>query len=396
MIKVIRFKSLLKNTRGSALLIALSLIAMLTGVAIMSVDRANTDLEMSYNQLHEEQAFYIAEAGMERAVAQLKFDPNWRTGFLSQPLGEGFYTVAVIDSTINPALGDTVVLRATADVSGASANLESWLLADEYKPYRRAAFGDKRLKLDGSNLIDSYNSDSGSYAATMASIGADVGSNEFIIISNNPVIGGNVTSGTPGTISISGSPTISGDTSSLAPVEPLAIVTDDDYNWAMSNNSRFTGMSGDYSFSPGPLDLYIDDDDVATLQPGTYYFTSVYVDHDARINVGSGGAIKIFVDGGIKVQDRGKINSGGTPSKVNIFGKGSSVDFDSDSELRGTLYIPNCDFLHDSDARLYGSVIARRIELTNNATIHFDRALLNLVVGTYGNSYEIIAWRLQE
>ncbi|MGH8015207.1 MAG: pilus assembly PilX N-terminal domain-containing protein [Candidatus Zixiibacteriota bacterium] len=387
---------ILNSEKGSALIIALSLIAMLSGIAIMSLDRANTDLEMSYNQLHEEQAFYVAEAGMERAVAQLGVDPDWRTGYLSQPLGEGYYTVAVIDSVANPALADTIVLRATADVGGTCSNIECFLLPDDNKPYRRAAFGEKRLQLSGSNNIDSYNSDSGTYSATVAALFADIGSNELIVISSNADIGGNVTSATPGTISITGSPNIAGDTSSLGTMQPMNLVNDDDYTWAEDNNSRFTGMSGDYSFSPGPLDLFIDDANIATLQPGTYYFTSVYVDQDARIDIGSGGAVRIFIDGNIKVQNRGKINDAGKPTKVNVFSKGSSIDFDSDSEFRGTLYIPNSDFLHDSDARLYGAIIARRIEMTNNAVIHFDRALLDLAAGTSGSGYEIIAWRLQE
>jgi hypothetical protein len=387
---------ILTENSGTALLISLALIAMLTGVVIMSVDRSNTDVELSFNQLHEEQAFYIAEAGMERAVAQLGFDPNWRTGYLSEALGNGYYTVAVIDSVSNPALKDTIVLRATADVSGTCANIESFLLPSQNTPYRRAAFGEKRLKLDGSNLVDSYNSDSGTYLSTKLNTLGDVGSNELIILSNNPIIGGDVTSATPGTISMAGTPTIHGDTTSQAAMTAMDVVTDADYTWAQNNNSRFTGMSGDYSFSPGPLDLYVDDDDVTTLEPGTYYFTSVYLDHNSRINVNSGGTVKIFVNGDIKVQNYGKINAGGKPPKVNVFSKGSSIDFDTDSEFRGTLYIPNCDFLHDSDARLYGAVMARRVELKNNAQIHFDRALLNITGGAGTNDYQIIAWRLQE
>jgi len=387
---------LLKENRGTALLIALSLIALLSGVAIMSLDQANTDLEMSYNQLHEEQAFYIAEAGMERAVTQLKIDPDWRTGFLGQPLGDGYYTVAVIDSISNPALKDTIVIRATADVSGTAANIEAFLLPDQSVPYKRAIRADKRIYLHTNGLIDSYNSDSGSYLATMANVYSDISSNELVDIQNNATIGGDVLSATPGDINISGAPIITGDTNSNASAEPLNLVNDGDYTWAQNNNSRFTGMSGAYSFSPGPLDLHIDDFDVTTLAPGTYYFTSVYVDNNANLNIGAGGIVRIFVDGNIKVQDNADVNSGGKPSKLNIFSKGTSIDFDSDSEFRGTLYLPNADFLHDSDARLYGAIIARRIEMANSSSIHFDRALLNITSGISGEDYEIIAWRLQE
>ncbi|MCH9025132.1 MAG: hypothetical protein IH931_07340, partial [candidate division Zixibacteria bacterium] len=54
-----RLTRLTANQKGSAILIVLALIAMLTGVGIMSVDRATTDIDLAYNQLQEDRAFYV-------------------------------------------------------------------------------------------------------------------------------------------------------------------------------------------------------------------------------------------------------------------------------------------------------------------------------------------------
>ena len=67
-------KKILTNQKGTAILIVLSLIAMLVAVGIMSVDRSTTDIELSYNQLHEDQSFYGAEAGIARARKELEGD----------------------------------------------------------------------------------------------------------------------------------------------------------------------------------------------------------------------------------------------------------------------------------------------------------------------------------
>ena len=95
--------------RGTAILIVMALIAMLTAVGIMSVDRATVDITLSFNQLSEEQAFYVAEAGLQHGFAELNRDFTWRAGIVTLPVGDGFYIVTVIDSTTDSTLADTVV-----------------------------------------------------------------------------------------------------------------------------------------------------------------------------------------------------------------------------------------------------------------------------------------------
>ena len=108
-------------------MITLAIMAMLSVVAIMALDRSTTDVDLSYNQLHGDQAFYTAEAGIERAITMLNEDRTWDEGFANEQLGRGHYTVKVTDIDDIPALMDTVVLRATGTVDGSSAEVEAWL-----------------------------------------------------------------------------------------------------------------------------------------------------------------------------------------------------------------------------------------------------------------------------
>lgn len=385
-----------KNSEGTALLITLALIALLTGVVLMSADRSSTDIELSYNQLHEEQSFYIAEAGMERAVAVIKNNQNWRTGFANEPLGDGLYSVAVVDSTTNPALSDTIVLMATSTVGTSSANLEAWMVFKSDSPYKRASFGELRIYIHDGACTDSYNSDSGTYFATMANSGGDVGSNVQIEIRSSSVVNGDVATANPGDIIVGGTATINGDTTSTAPSTPMNLVSQSDYDWAQANNSRYTGMSGDVNFGPGPLDLRVDDDDVVTLESGTYYFTSIFLDDDSKIKLAPGAEVKIYVEGTINLESGSDFNENGKPTQMFVFTKGSIVDLEGNSEFKGALYAPNADFVHySSGAGFYGAVIARRVEVKNSACIHFDRALSNIQFGA-GSGYDVIAWRQKD
>ena len=92
----IRFKISSINQKGSAILIVIALIGMLTGVGIMSVDRATTDIDLAFNQLQGDRAFYIAEAGLQRAIAELRKDDSWRVGYYRQVLDDGYYTTSVM------------------------------------------------------------------------------------------------------------------------------------------------------------------------------------------------------------------------------------------------------------------------------------------------------------
>jgi len=66
------------NERGSALLISLCLLAMLTLIGIMAIQNTNTEIDLAYNKTHSDKAFYIAEAGAKRAFVDINNDNDWR------------------------------------------------------------------------------------------------------------------------------------------------------------------------------------------------------------------------------------------------------------------------------------------------------------------------------
>jgi hypothetical protein len=83
-----------RDQRGSALLVALILL-MVLGIGSAATWRAlHFELEGTRVQGQQATAYFLAEAGLEKAVAMLRLDPAY-TGEADTPLGAGGFTVRV-------------------------------------------------------------------------------------------------------------------------------------------------------------------------------------------------------------------------------------------------------------------------------------------------------------
>ncbi|MBD3234214.1 MAG: hypothetical protein GF315_10880 [candidate division Zixibacteria bacterium] len=61
---------LIRNHNGSALVVTLSILVLLSFIGVSAVITSNTDMGISGNQKRSKQTFYVAEAGLERAVKE--------------------------------------------------------------------------------------------------------------------------------------------------------------------------------------------------------------------------------------------------------------------------------------------------------------------------------------
>ena len=73
------------------------------------------------------------------------------------------------------------------------STLEATIVPYWINPFIYAAFGDTLIQYDKFSCSDSYNSDSGSYAATRESLGGDIGSKGSRSLQGGATSGGNAT-----------------------------------------------------------------------------------------------------------------------------------------------------------------------------------------------------------
>ncbi|MCL4233226.1 MAG: hypothetical protein KJ042_01770 [Deltaproteobacteria bacterium] len=89
--------------RGAVMIIVMMVMAstLLVGLAGMVV--SNTDMKITWNYKRSAQAFFAAESGVQRAIAELREDNSWLAGFSSTDQSNGSsYQVQV--STLTPQL----------------------------------------------------------------------------------------------------------------------------------------------------------------------------------------------------------------------------------------------------------------------------------------------------
>lgn len=378
----------LNNNKGAAMLIALVLMALLTTVAIMAVNRSTTDVELSFNQQHEEKAFYIAEAGAKLAYYKLDEDLEWRDGYNDVNYGDGSYTVSITDSSTNSALYDTVIIRSTGTFDKGMTVIEIEVVPSTINPFSSAMLGKTLVEIKNSFATDSYNSDSGTYAMTVQNIGGDVGSNGDIVIKNNGYVGGNVSTSLDGGLSINNGATVTGDTTSSAPYFDIPDIPSSTYDLARATNDNLSGISGSFTYNSSDYSFVTSSE--VTFTTGTYYFESFELKNKSSLVIPPGDEVTIYVNGDVIIKNSAPVNADGTPDDLMIYSTGD-IELKNSSDFTGVIYAPNADVDLKNSADYYGALVANNIINHNSADFHYDRDLANLEWQS-NNGVEMVSW----
>jgi type II secretory pathway component PulK len=88
---------------GSVLLVVVVLVALLAATVMGHLQVNAEEIQLMQNHIHGAQALAIAEAGLNDALARLRLDSNWNSGFAGKPFNDGSYSVTVDGATIASA-----------------------------------------------------------------------------------------------------------------------------------------------------------------------------------------------------------------------------------------------------------------------------------------------------
>ncbi len=387
-----------RSEKGSALLVTFTLLVTLFMAVSMSLNTAKTDVDLSFNQLGSEKAFYLAQAGLHRAEIELGKDPTWQAGFSNVEFSGGIYGVTVIRDSSQPGLGDTVILRAAGSIRGAAGVIEEWLLPDVTHPFTYALFAKERLDMMNNATTNSFCSDSGTYAATKLAAAGDIGSNGVVVLEENVRVNGNASTAQAGGMTIHHA-TVTGDTTTKAAPADVASVPQSTFDRANANNSAPAGLSGSgYAFNAGTKVLTMGNNATLQLAGGTYYFTEFHADNNAVITIAPGAQATIYIQKQMTLRNNSVFNRNGAPGNVTICGADGcppgtkELIVENNGEFWGSYYGPDTEAWVSNNGIVYGSLVAGKIMLDNNEAFHYDRALKNKQ-GPVNGGLEKIAWR---
>jgi len=368
------------------MLIALTVLLMASIVAISALQSSDTDVGIAGNFKAKVQSFYIAEAGVEMAYGVMRDTITWRTGFSDHPFANGSFDVRIVDSSAISGLIDTLIVYSTGHRSEAVTELEVWFATQ--RPFGWAAFGDERMKVCGTSMTDSFDSDSGTYATTHRNEMGNVGSNGYLDICGTADVNGDALTSTPGQIDIAGTAFVNGDTSSTSPAVIMDPVSDADMAYAEANSNAPAGLSGGFSYNIGSKRLRVLPGQTLTLADGIYYFTEL--DINGNVQIAPGAQVEIYLRNDASFGSQAKVNLNGKPANLMLFSVGTSITIAGGAEIWSVFYCPDTEIRLTGGADMYGAFIGNVADDVGRSSFHYDRSLGDL---TRKNSLEKIAWR---
>lgn len=402
--------------RGAALIIAMLVMAVLlmAGTAFLTI--SSTESQIALNERANAQALLLAEAGIHQAMARLNGDSSI-TSIPSTPLGGGTYSVAIVTvAGCSATSARDLTSTGSVSVQGGQAQVVLRARVDQVAyPYKWALFAavpnlvvtggrrEKELWLDKGGQVDSFDSTFATYEDTSDSVrhrGGSIGANGDVTVKIGGVIWGNVSAGDAVHADWA---TVHGTTTQRA------------------SSQSFPSVSPSMSATGS---LRVDDNRTRTLSEGTYAYTSIDVGNNGTL--ATRGAVTIYVTGNVEFGNNSALTVSGGPVTIYVNGDvslGNSVTWGSDpgTQLQiitrsnlpdsqtddipefeagndwtfyGRLYGKSTDIKLGNDARIYGSIIGRTVKLGNNGRVHYNQALSNKVLCTFG-TYNLLrrSWR---
>ena len=115
---------------GSVLLVVLFILALSAALITGMLQLTAEEVLQLRNQIELAKALSVAEAGLHDAIAEIRQDANWNTGFADKVFYADSYTVTVTGSP--PTL---VVVSTGQTTQGYAARMEARILTGATPPY---------------------------------------------------------------------------------------------------------------------------------------------------------------------------------------------------------------------------------------------------------------------
>ena len=376
-----------RSRRGSALVLSLlvifGLVALSGGIWISS--RALQARVVAAAQ--DRRAFYLAEAGIAEAMTAIRSGRSGAVGSIGAP---AYLDSGVLWVTATDLGGNRTQLVSTA-LSGAGRAALDVVIEDlGQAPLFPSVLNSKELlTLSSSVMIDSYDSQVGTYASqathvsgthTYANANGKVSSNLDIVLNSNAKVFGDANPGPGKTVLLSMGASVTGSTTPAA--TPFA----------------FPAMMPPTVTIGGPLT--INPNGSASLNAGNYGFSSMSIgrngtltvhgpaqilvnanflgDRDSRLVIDAAhGPVTIFVQGTYThIAGFQAVPATGSPMALAWMIQGSApITFPSASLIRGAYYAPNANITFTSTNEAWGAFAGNRVSMSNNMKFHYDESL---------------------
>ena len=119
-----------KKQKGSVMLIAMFVIALMTTLVIGIIQMNTEEIQLTQNQVNATEAVCVAEAGLNDALSELRTDDSWTTGFTNKAFSGGSY-----DVTVTPSLPNINIVATGTSAKGFVAIVNADITIGTISPY---------------------------------------------------------------------------------------------------------------------------------------------------------------------------------------------------------------------------------------------------------------------
>lgn len=428
--------------RGSVLIVAMLITAMLALVLGSYFNLSLTSSRQTRRNFDRNTAFHLTEAGVEEAVWAYNRTlagatdgwTDWTTDgsaawrkFTDFKLTAGSTgSVKVYASDTSPSGTARPVIVAEAAVQSGSAAPVTQMI--EVTLRRRSFFGNgltalRTLLFRGSTTsYDSWDSDPDNDTATapvdyattnrrdVSGIASGAVENTAVLINQATINGYVSTAGAAPAVGANGSIGPIGTAPGV--IDPTRVATDFnatfpvvtaplDGTWLASLGDTL-GTVGETTRWRTPSINLKGKETLTILGHVTLILTApagtdaINITGSASLLIPAGSSLTVYFEGDIKIAGNGLGNDNVQPVSCVLWGgntttAGQSISVTGRGSLRAVIYAPQGDVTLNGDGHMMGAVVARDIILAGNASFHYDESLTDLIEhAPYGPA----AWRL--
>lgn len=378
--------------------------------------------EKSYGSLA---ALNLAEAGAEMAIWELNFgnistwsgDDNERTKSISSFQTSMGDVIGDIEIRIQTPTANTPLIIATGSYPfRENLTLDKIIhVSLDRHPFNFsvAAFGNDGLELQGSSMIDSYDSRIGEYGVeingeenigSQGHVATNSNADPCIKLSNSAEIFGNATSGPESdpesSIVTNDSSVIYGEKKAFSESQELVSVstpqglpTRGSYDLASGGNVDIS-ESGEYSSF-----ILRANSSVTITSNVTLYIAGIFeMNSNSYFNIADGVNATIYFGSSFSMASNSAINnSTKDPTTLAILGTDSftgEMNWPANTNFWGVVYVPRATINMTTNENFYGSLVANNINMNSTGQIHYDEALKNLEIDVVVEKpYYVKSWR---
>lgn len=397
----------MKQQRGFIYLFSLGVVIILTVASASLLIRGVTESSVSERMRNQSAAFHNAEAGVDQAGINLRTPTDTADDTISGTTSTGTFTIDAPPTSLSPTQWQVTTHGVSSRDPTQPRNIEAVFQLAPQSVFQFSLFADQQLNVSGNAITDSYNSDDGPYEDDPNDPDYNAG--------HNGDIGTNAT--TAGGVSVGGSIFIDGQVAVGSGVQnPTSIVTGYNPAFITGGTSPPTDTQDVVAqSSPFPMpsvtvpigltcsNLTVAGNTTRTLNPadsplgnGTFCYSNLTIEGNGTLT--ASGPVTIYLTGELTAQGNSTVGVVNDPTQM-LFKMSSTAEATLEQTITGNntfysaIYGPSATINISGNAEIFGAVIAKTINVTGNAVVHYDEAMTELTEVSNLYKTTLISWR---